>query len=597
MQRMTKKTRNWSIISGIIIIVGGGIAYGIMNKKPTIEYTTADVSKGTLVQTVTETGTITPAKEIELNFLNSGQLSKMNVKVGDQVLPDQPLAQIDFSYLSIRQQEAEASLRVSQANVTQAIANAQSAQREYTRLAATLKEAVNQSQKTLRDLEDTSASTVTTYEQAITSAKESLRTSTVTYQRGIDNKVSSLGQTVENKLAVATTALDNINRILSDNNAKPTLGAQNSGQLSQTRTAYADGRSLLQQANADFQTYKRNAAYLDNAYDSVQRTLAKTFDGLNLMYSVLENTLTSPTFTQAQLDAYKSMIDGQLTSVSASVVALQTAQQSVTDARLALDTNTLNGQQSINQAIANYDNAVRTARNAVSTATLNRDQQLASAQTRVDSTQANVAVVSAQVGQTQANVNLIRDQIADTILKSPIKGIITKVNYQVGEQVTPGKALVSVLTENNFQLEIDIAETDISKVKLNDEAAVTLDSLGKSVVFNGKVYFIEPAATIIQGVTYYKVKISFDPGTQIIKPGMTAEAVITTARLEAVLMMPSRAVVERDNAKYVRILENGAPRETPVSVGLSGDNGMVEVLSGVNEGDKVVTFVKDSSKK
>ncbi len=76
---MTKKTRNWSIVGGIILLLGAGITYSAMNRKSTIEYTTADVSKGTLVQTVTETGTITPAKEIELNFLNSGQLSKMNV--------------------------------------------------------------------------------------------------------------------------------------------------------------------------------------------------------------------------------------------------------------------------------------------------------------------------------------------------------------------------------------------------------------------------------------------------------------------------------------------------------------------------------------
>lgn len=594
---MTKKTRNWSIISGIVVLIGGGIVYGIMNKKPTIEYTTADVSKGTLIQTVTETGTITPAKEIDLNFLNSGQLSKLNVKVGDQVVPDQVLAQIDFSNLAIRQQEAEANLRVSQANVNQSLSSAQSAQREYDRLSASLTEAVNQAQKTLRDLEDTSAATVTTYEQAVASALSSLSSSNATYQRAIDNKAASLGLTIENKNSGAVTSLDNVKRILEDEDARPTLSIRNTSYLTQTKSSNERSKGLVAAAASDIAGYKQDASQLETAYASEQTALASVFETLNYMYKALEQSVSSNSFTQAKLDSYKTAIDAQITATAASVSALQAARQALDDAKLAYDTNRISAEQNLSQARANYDNALRGARNAVSTAKLNRDQQLASAQTRIDTAQANASVVSAQVGQAQANLDLVRDQIADTFLKSPIKGIVTKVNYQIGEQVTPGKALVSVLTENNFQLEIDIAETDISKVKLNDDAAVTLDSLGKDVVFNGKVYFVEPAATIIQGVTYYKVKISFDPGTQVIKPGMTAEAVITTARRENVLMMPSRAVVERDGGKYTRILENGQPRESAVTVGLSGDNGMVEVLSGVQEGDKVVTFVKDSSKK
>jgi len=123
-----------------------------------------------------------------------------------------------------------------------------------------------------------------------------------------------------------------------------------------------------------------------------------------------------------------------------------------------------------------------------------------------------------------------------------------------------------------------------------------LDSLDQSKEFTGTVYFIEPAATIIQGVTYYKVKVSFDPGTEAVKPGMTATAIITTAKLDNVLMMPSRAIVERDGNKYVRILENGEVRESTVTTSLNGDDGLVEVVSGVKEGDQVVTFVKDPSK-
>jgi len=595
---MTKK--KIIIISSIVVVVGVAAWYLFVPKTAKIEYTTADVTKGTLLQTVSETGTITPAKEIELNFLNSGQLAKVNVKVGDQVMPDQVLGEVDYSNLSIRQQEAMASYNVSQANVRQAQSAYDSAQREYSKLSASLAENIRQSEKTLHDLEDTGPSTVTTYEQAIITAQSNYTNTKSTYQRSVDNKFDSLQLTVENKLAAAASALDAVNRILNDDGLKPTLSVKNSGILSQLRNSYADSRNLVSAANAALTTQKNNRSTnnLSAAKAATQAALNGVFGSCNLAFSALENTIISSTLSQAQLDAFKANIDGQMNTTSAAITALQTADQALDDARLAYDTNVLTADQSVSQARANYDNALLASRNAVATSKVNRDQQLSSAQTRIDNAQSNLGVASAQVGQAQANFDLIKNQISDNVLKSPIKGIITKINYEVGEQVTPAKAFLSVLTENNYQIEVDISETDIDKVKLSNTAEITLDALGPDIKFEGKVYFIEPAATVIQGVTYYKVKVSFDPaGKGDVKPGMTASAIIMTNKKENILIMPARAVIEQNGKNIVRILENNVVREADVTVGLSGDNGMVEVISGVKEGDKVVTFVKDSNKK
>ncbi len=593
---MTKKRRNWLIIIGVVVIVGG-IIFATSNRQPKIEYTTAQVTRGKLVQTVNETGTITPAKEIELNFLNSGQLSQISVKVGDQVLPDQALGQIDSSGLAIKEREASASLNVTLANVAQSQSNLDSARRDYEKQKASLQEAISQAEKTQRDLEDQSKTTVTTYEQSITTAESSLVTTKTTYQRGIDNKAAALGLTVENKLAAGNTSLDAINRILTDADARPTLSIQNSSYLNLATLSYDSAKDLMSQATGTVTAYKTNKNFLDSSYTSTQTALSKVSDALSYTYNVLTNSIASSSFTQTKLDSYKTSIDSQITITSSSISSLQTAKQALEDAKLQYETSVLAAEQAISQARASYDNALRTARNSLATARTNRDQQLASAQARVDSAQSNLSVITAQIAQAQSSVDLVRNQLKDTILKSPIKGIVTKVNYQIGEQVTPQKSFLSVLTENNFQLEIDIAETDINKVKQNNQASITLDSFGEANKFVGTVYFIEPAATIIQGVTYYKVKISFDPGTQSVKPGMTASAVITTAELDNVLMMPSRAIVEKDNQKFVRILENNIPREVQITTGLSGDDGMVEVISGVKEGDNVVTFIKDPSKK
>ncbi len=596
---MVKKTRNY-ILLGVGVLIVGGIVYGVVANKPKIEYTTADVTRGTLVQTVNETGTITPAKEIDLNFLSSGQLAKLTVKIGDKVEADQALAEIDSSSLAIKRQEASAGLAVAQANTTQAQMAADAAQREYDKLAASLNEAVAQAEKTKRDLEDTTAATLTTSEQAVVTAESTLSTTQATYQQGIDNKFDALVLTLENKMASGVATLDMLARIYAEEDPEHTLSSNDHYALLLARMSYQDARTKATSALASISTAKasRTSANLEAAYAASNTALSQAFEALTRMFTVLENTGPSFYLSRDAIDAYKATVDAHTTTTSTSISALQTARQALNDARLAYNTNVLSAQQNLNAAKAALDSATLTARNAAVTTRLSRDQQLASAQTRVDNARAATIVSQAQLAQAQANLSFASNQLSDNVLRSPIKGIITKVNYEVGEQVTQAKPLLSLLTENNFQLEVDISETDIAKIKLNNPAMITLDSVSADTSVEGKVYFIEPAATVIQGVTYYKVKISFDPkDIADVKSGMTADAVITTDTKENVLMMPARAIVERDNAKYARVLEGEAVRESRVVIGQSGDNGMVEVIEGVNEGEKVVTFIKDPSKK
>jgi HlyD family secretion protein len=171
------------------------------------------------------------------------------------------------------------------------------------------------------------------------------------------------------------------------------------------------------------------------------------------------------------------------------------------------------------------------------------------------------------------------------------------VNYKIGEQATGAKPALKLMAEEGFELDLDVAETDIAKIQLNNPAAITLDAYGDGVKLEGRVSFIEPAETVIQGVIYYKVKINFVAPDIEIKPGMTATAEIVTARRDAVLQVPLRAVLEADDGrKYVKVLDGKQPREVDVKTGLVGDGGLVEVLSGVVEGDDIITFTKNGKK-
>ena len=103
---------------------------------------------------------------------------------------------------------------------------------------------------------------------------------------------------------------------------------------------------------------------------------------------------------------------------------------------------------------------------------------------------------------------------------------------------------------------------------------------------------IEPAETIVEGVVYYRVKVLFENINEKIKSGMSADVTIETNKKENVLYIPQRAVSSKDSKKFVKIPDNKGVKELEVITGLKGSNGEIEIIFGLNEGDKVISFIK-----
>ena len=95
---MTKKKKTIFIIFSIIILI---IVSSFIFKKPNTTYTTEKVQRKDLKQTVSETGTIKSSDEIELNFQNTGKITKILVNVNDKVKENQILAELDHRSLDI----------------------------------------------------------------------------------------------------------------------------------------------------------------------------------------------------------------------------------------------------------------------------------------------------------------------------------------------------------------------------------------------------------------------------------------------------------------------------------------------------------------
>jgi len=206
----------------------------------------------------------------------------------------------------------------------------------------------------------------------------------------------------------------------------------------------------------------------------------------------------------------------------------------------------------------------------------------------------DVETQEAKIRAAQASADNYRAQLEKTIIRSPINGVVTKQNARVGEAVSVNTPIVSVISASNFEIEAFIPEADTSKVQVGNEANVTLDAYGRDVIFKVTVSAIDLGETIIEGVTTYKTTFQFIEDDKRIKSGMTANVDILTAMKANVLAVPQRAVITRDGQKFVRLLNSeGGIEEVVVEVGLRGSAGNIEITSGLNVGDKVVTFVRE----
>lgn len=201
----------------------------------------------------------------------------------------------------------------------------------------------------------------------------------------------------------------------------------------------------------------------------------------------------------------------------------------------------------------------------------------------------------AQVRSAEENVNAILAQFGDLRLFSPIDGIVLKRNADPGEITAPANPILSIGDPKDLIIESNIPESDIVKISVEQKAIVAFDALPAEQIFEAAVISIEPASTVIQDVVSYKIKLKLSSTDDKLKPGMSADIDVQTSEKDNVLMIPLRAVKTEGAQKFADILIDAEKRITErknITTGLEGDEGRVEIESGLNEGEKVITFVK-----
>lgn len=283
--------------------------------------------------------------------------------------------------------------------------------------------------------------------------------------------------------------------------------------------------------------------------------------------------------------SYIATIKTFLSDLSTIVAYLTPGNSGLSQVILTQYVSALNsGLSSLNMAISSLTGAATTERDALAAvAQANDNYNLKLAGSSNDSVRAQAAAVT-----------LAKAELAKDTLRAPIDGKVTRIDPAVGEFVTAGATALALISDGNYKIEAYVPEADIAKISLDNSASTTLDAYGQYVDFPAHVTAIDPAETVIEGVPTYKVTLHFMAPDERIRSGMTANLEIITRHREGVLIVPSRAVIDTGNGKAVKIVmaDGKTTSIVPVTVGLKGSDGYIEITSGLAEGDKVVTYMK-----
>ncbi len=196
-----------------------------------------------------------------------------------------------------------------------------------------------------------------------------------------------------------------------------------------------------------------------------------------------------------------------------------------------------------------------------------------------------------------ATLSKAREELAKTQIRAPHDGMVSDLDVYVGNVISGagsfsnGTTLMKVNDMRNLRVEADLNEIEANKIDVDSEAVLTFDSL-PGTTFNGKVDYLSPFGVQDSSTsTLYKfpVRVKFQAGERLIRPGISSNISILIARAENVVSVPASAVFIEDSTRYV-FLKLGEHRfeRRVVEVGI-GNLNFIEIKKGVQEGDEVAT--------
>ncbi len=550
------------------------------NKEQVLTFASAKI--GPMVQEISVTGKVKPSQSVDLSFEKTGRIKTVNVKTGDKVKAGQVLVVLSNNDVAAQLSQAGGLISAAKAQLAQANA------------------ALDIQRTNLESLKKgTRPEEIQIAQTAVMNAANALA----------DAKIN-----LENAKAKAEMDLnvlyDDIPDIINDayNKAEDAVRKQTDGIFLNPESANPALTFTVSNSQAKFDAEWNRFIARDELTNwkseiDILGAYATTVELDSALLKAKQHLSVIRIFLDKIMNALAYNVDLSLTTAVAYKTNVTTGRTNVNTASAIVETQiqSIKSQKVTNQNnIAIYGGKVNDAGNALDSANRNlalkqagsTPEQIAAQEAQVRSYEASVNFYQAQLNQAYANYRNIFAQYDKTFLRSPINGIVSKKNVEAGELASLTTPAVSIISDSKFEIDVNIPDVDIAKIKVGNEARVTLDTYGETEIFTTKVVSMDPAETVIEGVPTYKTKLQFDKDDPRVKSGMTANIDIVTDKKDGVLHVPQRAVYTKEGERFVKVKnEKSELVEIKVQTGIRDNNGNMEIKEGLKEGDNVLTSI------
>lgn len=243
-------------------------------------------------------------------------------------------------------------------------------------------------------------------------------------------------------------------------------------------------------------------------------------------------------------------------------------------------------------------------------------KQNLTSQAELDAREADKLLAQSQLRQAEASLREAQDNLNKTRLIAPIQGVVTKLNKEEGEIAVGSQfqadPIMTVSDLSRMEVLAEIDENDVVLISEQDVAKIEVDAIPDTILDGAVSEIAHEATTRGRGtqeqVTNFEVKIAVKSKIERLRPGMSCTVDINTETHKDILFVPIQCVTMREteadsteeapekdakNGKDKRkevifVVEDGVAKMIAVETGIS-DDANIEILSGLEEGQKVVS--------
>ncbi len=550
MANIIKAIKNHKKISFILIVILGIAGYFFLKPSSSDEmitvynYGTAEI--GTVMQSVSGAGQISPARKSDLKSKAGGLVLAVNVSAGDAVKSGDVIARIDDSD--------------AQADIEDARDVLESAQLSLEELneppdELSLMQAQNALEKAKEALADDKEGLIKSYEDGFDAVASAFA------------DLPSIVAGLQNMVAGASTYVTQSNSTYIDYYSDAIKGydSQAAQMASNVAGAYQQAKARY---DANFHVYKlmdRDSVAHDEIEDIINQTyatsqtIAEALKNTNVLIQRYKDVLTDRNLVpQTFADNHLDSLAGYTSRNNSHVSSLYLARQSIISAQKAIDDD----EYTIAEKTKSLENLI-------------------AAPDELDLRSAKLAVE-----QKERALDDVIEELENHTIRAPFDGIIASVDIESGDEISSGAAAATIIAENQIAT-VTLNEIDIAKVKIGQKAALTFSAI-EDLSMTGKVIEVSALGSVSQGVVSYDVTIALDTANEQVKSGMSISATIITDIRQNVLTVPLTAIKsDMQKNSYVLVPNGEGNKQQAVTTGLSDDE-YVEIIEGLSEGDQIV---------